>query len=183
MQNVRFRSCYGLSLFVDVTQLQFPVGMHFECCEYCPGLKGADAKITDYYTEPKGHARGKGHRDSRNYKMIQIKTGREVAVKVVDRSGMNLEKLTETMKILKQAGRHPAVGGLLDVFYDKKKGSSKTNIMLVMELLSGETLDDRLIKQGPYIEEEAAAHVKSIASALKYAEERSEAKQREEQRK
>ena len=51
---------------------------------------------------------------------------------------------------------------LLDVFYDKK------NIMLVMELLSGGELFDRLSEQGPYTEEEAAVHVKSIASALKY---------------
>ena len=69
---------------------------------------------------------------------MQVRTGRHVAVKVIKRKLMSTEKVEQEVAILQKAGKHPAICELFDVYYDDR------SVMLVMELLEGGELFDRL---------------------------------------
>lgn len=64
--------------------------------------------------------------------------------------------------VLMQVGRHPNIVELKDVFL------TETEVLLVMELLTGGELFDRMVEAGPYSEVEASRHIRKIGEALRF---------------
>lgn len=64
--------------------------------------------------------------------------------------------------MLKRIGTHPNIVTLFDIFV------SNTELQLVLELLKGGELFDRMVEKGPYSEREASHHIRKIGLALKY---------------
>lgn len=97
------------------------------------------------------------------------RTGREFAVKIIDRSKMHwggrdaLEDEIQNMRKLKEA---PNVVKFQDVFYEEVR------CFLVIELLPGGELFGRIIQKGTFSEKEARDASKCVLSALEYMHER-----------
>ena len=104
---------------------------------------------------------GKGH-----YAIVNParnrETGEEVAVKRIQIARSRLEALKLEITVLLEVGKHPNIVELKDVFL------TETEVQLVMELLRGGELFDRMVERGPYSEAEASRHVRKIGEALQY---------------
>lgn len=104
---------------------------------------------------------GRGH-----YAIVNLgvckQTGRQVAVKRIQISKSRVEALQREVHVLKKIGSHPNIVSLFDIFI------TNTELQLVLELLKGGELFDRMVEKGPYSEREASHHVRKIGLALKY---------------
>lgn len=92
------------------------------------------------------------------------KSGRRYAVKIIDRLNMgeNHEvSLEREIDIMRQVD-HPNVIRLRQVFQDKK------NVNLVMELVTGGELFDKIVEKGNYSEKDSALLVHKMVEAMKY---------------
>lgn len=95
---------------------------------------------------------------------VRLKDKREFALKIVKKKGMDakeLESLKQEVQILMNLN-HPNVVKLYEVFDTSKK------MYMVMDLLIGGELFDRIVKKGSFSEAEAASQVKQVTSALIY---------------
>lgn len=95
---------------------------------------------------------------------VRRSDGKEFAVKVIKKSKLNAEELAvvhDEVEILHKIN-HPNCVQLYEMFETNKK------IYMVMELLTGGELFDRIVAKGSYSEREASAVIKSIAAALQY---------------
>lgn len=92
-------------------------------------------------------------------KCIHKVSGEEYAVKVVDKSKRDP---TEEIEILLRYGNHPNVIHLRDVYDDGK------NVFMVMELMRGGELLDRILKHRSLSEREAALIMYSLASTFAF---------------
>ncbi|XP_042904461.1 ribosomal protein S6 kinase 2 beta isoform X2 [Parasteatoda tepidariorum] len=98
-------------------------------------------------------------------KCIHISTGKLYAVKEINKNAVqksNLSDCTEEIEILFRYGKHPNIVTLYEVFEDEK------TIYLVMELLNGGELLDKLDNQNFYSEREASAIFEIIAKTVLY---------------
>jgi len=99
------------------------------------------------------------------YKAVNKSTKEEVAVKVIDKKKASSEqdaaRLKTEVDILKKV-RHPNVVCLKDLF------ETKENLYLVMELVTGGELFDKIVEKGSYTEKDASTIVKKILSAIDY---------------
>jgi calcium/calmodulin-dependent protein kinase-4 len=104
---------------------------------------------------------GKGH-----YATVHLgrnkQTSEQVAVKRIQISRSRVEALKQEIFVLMEVGAHPNIVQLKDVFL------TDTEVQLVMELLRGGELFDRMVESGPYSEMEASSHVRKIGEALAY---------------
>ena len=97
-------------------------------------------------------------------------TGHEVAIKTIDkRKFLRTERAVTTtkreiniMRRLSERGGHPHVVNLYDVF------ESPESIFIVMELVEGWQLFDRVIERGSYSETQAATVMYILAATLDY---------------
>lgn len=93
------------------------------------------------------------------------KSNRKVAVKIIDKTNLevNKESLKTEVKILKSV-RDPNIVDLYDVY------ETDTKVFLVMELLTGGELFDRIVNVYPdgYSEETASTLIKKIVQSIKY---------------
>mmetsp|Transcript_7291 Transcript_7291/g.11091 ORF Transcript_7291/g.11091 Transcript_7291/m.11091 type:complete len:329 (-) Transcript_7291:102-1088(-) len=90
--------------------------------------------------------------------------GKELAVKIIKKSKLKEEELQivhDEVKIMDKI-RHPNCVRLEEIFENKKK------LFLVMEILSGGELFDRIVAKGSFSEKEASILIKSVAMALQY---------------
>jgi len=96
---------------------------------------------------------------------IHKKTGDKVAVKIIDNTQCSAESDTKRLKtevdILKTV-KHTNIVGLRDLFENPQ------NLYLVMELVTGGELFDKIVEKGQYSEKEASSTVKKILSAVDY---------------
>jgi len=96
---------------------------------------------------------------------INKKTGEKVAVKVIDKTQASAEsdekRLKTEVAILKQV-KHPNIVCLKDLY------ETPQNLYLVMELVTGGELFDKIVEKGQYTEKEAAATVKKILNSVDY---------------
>eukprot|EP00941_MAST-03F_sp_MAST-3F-sp1_P001256 g1256.t1 len=106
---------------------------------------------------------GKGHY-AKVYKGMERSSGKTVAVKVIDKSKTNAERLGIEIDIMRRIGHHPNVVELYDVYDNSTTGE----LNLVMEYLTGGELFDKLCNEGAYSEKDAASVAKCIANALKF---------------
>ncbi|KAL5013464.1 hypothetical protein ScPMuIL_007734 [Solemya velum] len=90
-----------------------------------------------------------------------------VAVKCIDRKGLigKEESLENEIQVLRRL-RHSNIVQLLDVFEDK------CHVYLVMELVTGGELFDRIVEKGSYTEKDASHLIKQVLEAVNYMHER-----------
>lgn len=75
---------------------------------------------------------------------------------------MLVEALQREVEVLRRIGKHPNIVTLYDIFI------TDTELQLVLELLQGGELFDRMVEKGPYSEQEASYHIRQIGRALQY---------------
>eukprot|EP00092_Neocalanus_flemingeri_P008588 GFUD01009254.1.p1 GENE.GFUD01009254.1~~GFUD01009254.1.p1 ORF type:complete len:362 (-),score=47.39 GFUD01009254.1:688-1773(-) len=89
--------------------------------------------------------------------------GQMYAVKIIDKKALKgkEDSLENEIRVLKRL-KHPNIVALLEVFEDK------TKVCLVMELVTGGELFDRIVEKGSYSEKDAADLIKQVLSAVAY---------------
>ncbi|XP_076014712.1 MAP/microtubule affinity-regulating kinase 4 isoform X1 [Genypterus blacodes] len=93
-----------------------------------------------------------------------ILTGREVAIKIIDKTQLNptsLQKLFREVRIMKSLN-HPNIVQLFEVIETEK------TLYLIMEYASGGEVFDYLVSHGRMKEKEARAKFRQIVSAVNY---------------
>jgi len=87
----------------------------------------------------------------------------QVAVKVIDKAKVeDMNDITREIEIMQQV-THPNIIQLYEVF----EGGQK-NVSLVMELVTGGELFDRIVEKGSYTEKDAAKCIYQLCDALNY---------------
>jgi len=89
------------------------------------------------------------------------KTGREYAIKCIQKKFIKLHLLEREIKIMKKL-KHAHILPLVEVF------ENKDYIFLVLELVTGGELFDRIVENGNYTEKDASNIVRQILSAVLY---------------
>lgn len=86
-----------------------------------------------------------------------------VAIKCINRRGLlgKEESLENEIDVLRRL-RHPNIVQLLDVFEEKN------NVYLVMELVTGGELFDRIVEKGSYTERDASSLIKQVLQAVDF---------------
>ncbi|EDV49533.1 MAP/microtubule affinity-regulating kinase 3 [Drosophila erecta] len=95
---------------------------------------------------------------------IHLPTGREVAIKLIDKTSLNTiarQKLYREVKIMKMLN-HPNIVRLFQVI------ESERTLYLVMEYVSGGELFDHLVKNGRMREYDARVLFRQLVSAIEY---------------
>lgn len=86
-------------------------------------------------------------------------TGERVAIKCVEKANMRRRQLAREIEILTTVN-HPNVISLKDVFEDDK------TVYLVLELVEGGELFDRIVHDGAFSEQDASKMIRKITDAL-----------------
>jgi len=93
------------------------------------------------------------------------KTGEKVAIKIIDKktatTAQDTKRLETEVTILKKVS-HPNIICLKDLYEDSNE------LCLVMELVTGGELFDKIVEKGQYTENEASIIVKKMLSAVEY---------------
>jgi len=117
-------------------------------------------KVEDFYEF--GKEIGKGG-FSVVYKAKEISTGKHFAIKRIqkDEEGVDIELLKREIYIMKKVD-HPNILKLYEVYEDDD------HFFLVLELVEGLELFDKIVDRGNYSESDAANIVKQILEAVRY---------------
>jgi len=85
------------------------------------------------------------------------------AVKIIDKKALKgkEDSLENEIKVLRRL-KHPNIVQLLETFEDKSK------VYLVMELVTGGELFDRIVEKGSYTEKDAADLIRQVLEAVDY---------------
>ena len=95
-------------------------------------------------------------------KKVVLKAGADVAIKIIDKAKVeDMQDIQREIEIMNMVD-HPNVINLFEIFDEPKK------MNLVMELVTGGELFDRIVALGSYTEKDAAAVMGTLAKALKY---------------
>ncbi|XP_063405519.1 calcium/calmodulin-dependent protein kinase type 1-like [Mytilus trossulus] len=101
--------------------------------------------------------------------LVEDKThaGTLQAVKCIDRKGLlgKEDSLENEIRVLQRLD-HPNIVKLLDVFEDK------SHVYLIMELVTGGELFDRIVEKGSYTEKDASDLIRQILEAVDYMHDR-----------
>jgi len=96
---------------------------------------------------------------------VNKKTGEKVAVKIINKTKASSEadakRLQTEVEILKKV-KHPNIISLKDLY------DTPEELYLVMELVTGGELFDKIVQKGQYSEKDASAMVKKILGAVDY---------------
>jgi len=96
---------------------------------------------------------------------VNKKTGEKVAVKTIDKKAASTvqdqNRLKTEVEILKKVS-HPNIVCLKDMFETSEK------LYLIMELVTGGELFDKIVEKGQYSEKDASVIVKNLISAVEY---------------
>jgi len=104
---------------------------------------------------------GQGHYAT-VYRGKNLSSEQLVAVKKVSKKLTRVDSLKTEVEALRKVSGHPNIVNLYDVYLDNEY------MYLVLEMLAGGELFDRIVQSGAYSEHDAAAHMKAIGSALQY---------------
>ena len=95
-------------------------------------------------------------------KKVVLKAGAEVAIKIIDKAKVeDMGDIQREIEIMQDIS-HPNVINLFEIFDEPKK------MNLVMELVTGGELFDRIVAKGSYSEKDAAQCLKELCQALEY---------------
>ena len=94
------------------------------------------------------------------YRGVHRESGEQVAVKAIAKSRTDVSAIRREVAILQKVGSHRNVVALRDVF------ETEDEWYLVMELVTGGELFERLVKQGPYSEKEASRLMQQIGEGV-----------------
>lgn len=89
-------------------------------------------------------------------------TGEPVAIKRIKRVLTRPATLNTEIRALRKVKGHENIVQLYEVYYNKDY------VVLVLEMLAGGELFDRIVRNGAYSERDASQHVRKITLALKY---------------
>ncbi|XP_076681652.1 calcium/calmodulin-dependent protein kinase I isoform X2 [Andrena cerasifolii] len=91
------------------------------------------------------------------------KPGLMFAVKIIDKKALKgkEDSLENEIKVLRRL-KHPNIVQLLETFEDKHK------VYLVMELVTGGELFDRIVEKGSYTEKDASGLIRQVLEAVDY---------------
>jgi len=89
-------------------------------------------------------------------------SGEAVAVKAIQKTRTDSSAIRREIEILRRVGSHKNIVNLLDVF------ETETEWHLVMELVTGGELFEKLVQHGPYSEKEASVLMKQIGEAISW---------------
>jgi len=93
---------------------------------------------------------------------VNKKTGEEFAIKIIEKKRVGEKKMMQTeIDILNQV-HHPNVIELKEMF------ETSTHLYLVMELVTGGELFDRIVQQGSFNEKEASYVTRQVLSGVGY---------------
>jgi calcium/calmodulin-dependent protein kinase I len=123
-----------------------------------------DEKITDFYKIE--DELGAGSFAVVRYAVNKV-TGQEVAVKIIDRKDMGEDDevaLRTEVEILSNLD-HPNVVKMFEVF------EAEDYLYIVLELMTGGELFDRIVEKESYSEKEAADTIRPIVDAIRYCHE------------
>ncbi|XP_035824070.1 calcium/calmodulin-dependent protein kinase type 1-like, partial [Aplysia californica] len=97
----------------------------------------------------------------------KLERGKYNAVKCINRRGLRgkEEALENEISVLRRLS-HPNIVRLVDVFEDK------THVYLVMELVTGGELFDRIVEKGSYTEKDASHLIRQVLEAVDYMHDR-----------
>jgi calcium/calmodulin-dependent protein kinase I len=91
---------------------------------------------------------------------VHKETGEAVAIKAIEKGRTDVSAIRREVAILQKVGSHPNIVALRDVF------ETEDEWFLVMELVTGGELFEKLVKQGPYSEKEASRLMRQMARAI-----------------
>jgi serine/threonine protein kinase len=143
----------------------FQAGIRLEYISMETELYAMGANQSDIHTHYKTHeVIGRG-----NFGIVKRctkkSTKEEFAVKEIPQSkikdAVDRENVMQEVEIMKQL-EHPNFVKMYDLYESKKK------VYMVLELVTGGEMFDRIVSKGTYSEKEAAATVKTMAIALQY---------------
>ncbi|XP_024879888.1 calcium/calmodulin-dependent protein kinase type 1 isoform X2 [Temnothorax curvispinosus] len=91
------------------------------------------------------------------------KPGQMFAVKIIDKKALKgkEDSLDNEIKVLRRL-THPNIVQLLETFEDKHK------VYLIMELVTGGELFDRIVEKGSYTEKDASGLIRQVLEAVDY---------------
>ncbi|XP_018578858.1 calcium/calmodulin-dependent protein kinase type 1 [Anoplophora glabripennis] len=91
------------------------------------------------------------------------RSGMMYAVKIIDKKALKgkEDSLENEIKVLRRL-KHPNIVQLLETFEDKSK------VYLIMELVTGGELFDRIVEKGSYTEKDAADLIRQVLEAVDY---------------
>lgn len=100
------------------------------------------------------------------YQATQKSTGQEFAVKIIRKESLGLDqraqmRIDREVEILTKVN-HPNIVRLYDLI------ESETRLYLIMELVTGGELFDKIVAKGYYSEKDACLVIKNVVSAIKY---------------
>ena len=97
-------------------------------------------------------------------KGIKKTTGEEFAIKIIDKSNMETDDQQALMLEVEILSRidHPNIVKLFEVYDEKSK------FYMVMELMTGGELFDRIVEKEHYSEKEASDTIRPIVDAIRY---------------
>jgi serine/threonine protein kinase len=93
---------------------------------------------------------------------VNKQTSEEVAIKIIHRSQTETYEFLNEVELMREVSDHPGFIRLIDVYEDDK------NYTLIMELVRGGELFDKIAQLTTYNEERVAALLNQIVSALAY---------------
>ncbi|KAI9556997.1 hypothetical protein GHT06_016791 [Daphnia sinensis] len=93
----------------------------------------------------------------------KTEAGKLYAVKIIDKTALKgkEDSLENEIKVLRRL-KHPNIVQLLETYEDKSK------VYLVMELVTGGELFDRIVEKGSYTEKDAADLMRQVLEAVDY---------------
>lgn len=127
----------------------------------CRCLRPREETLERKYNIPEDGLLGRGT-FAKVYKGTHRRTGKQVAVKRIDKASSRRDLLNTEIWILQNFGNHPNIVNFYDMY------ETEAEVQLVIELMPGGELFDMLDENGPYGEAEAAKHLKAISSGLNY---------------
>lgn len=132
-----------------------------------PNKNGIESTLPLYYDVNWGKSGqlGKGHY-AVVFKGLNKATKAPVAVKRIQRKLARDQTLKTEVDALYKVSGHKNIVQMHDVFYDNKY------VVVIMELLAGGELFERIVNSGAYSERDASKHIRKIASALAFMHEK-----------
>ncbi|KAF2076286.1 hypothetical protein CYY_002401 [Polysphondylium violaceum] len=93
---------------------------------------------------------------------IRKETGEKVAIKSINTRFIKNKLLMREIEIMKKVGDHPNILKLYEVY------ETSRHLHLVLELVTGGELFDKIVQRGEYSEQDASKIVRQIVSAVGY---------------